>query len=140
MRSPAVIGPPPHPARRSDERGAVAVELALVLPVLVTMLFGIIQYGAFYDAKLSVRAAVREASRAAALGETLSEVKATAKDAANGLDASKLSVTATYPTDCPLGLTNYAYVQVTYPYTIEVPFLPKKTVTIDSKSMMRCGG
>jgi hypothetical protein len=51
--------------RRRRERGAVAVEFALVLPILIVLVFGIIDYGAYFSNALAVRQGVREAARAA---------------------------------------------------------------------------
>jgi Flp pilus assembly protein TadG len=53
-------------ARRSrDERGASAVELALVLPLLLLVVAAIVDYGMFFDNSLNVRQGVREAARQA---------------------------------------------------------------------------
>jgi Flp pilus assembly pilin Flp len=49
--------------RRRDDRGASAVEFALVLPFLVLLLFGMITTGLAYSDHLSVTNAVREGAR-----------------------------------------------------------------------------
>jgi len=48
-------------------RGAAAVELAIVTPVLLTMLFGIIEYGWVFTVRQAVVTAAREGARTAAL-------------------------------------------------------------------------
>ena len=53
------------PTRR--DRGAAAVEFALVLPVLLLILFGIIDFGRMLNAQLTVNEAAREGARAMAL-------------------------------------------------------------------------
>jgi Flp pilus assembly protein TadG len=45
------------------DRGAAAVEFALVVPVLLLILFGIIDYGLLFGNSLSVKQGVREAAR-----------------------------------------------------------------------------
>lgn len=49
--------------RRHGERGAAAVEFALVVPVLVALLLGILDYGIIFTDSISVRNGVREAAR-----------------------------------------------------------------------------
>lgn len=49
--------------RRADERGAAAVELALIFPLLVSLLFGIIWFGFVYADHIAVSNAVREGAR-----------------------------------------------------------------------------
>src|SRR5690348_16558602 len=48
---------------RRTEAGASAVEFALVSTVLFLVLFGIIQYGMFFNDSLNARQGVREAVR-----------------------------------------------------------------------------
>lgn len=52
---------------RVDDRGAAAVEFALVLPLLLILIFGIIDFGRMLNAKITLTEAAREGSRAAAL-------------------------------------------------------------------------
>lgn len=52
-----------RPAPRGGTDGAAAVEFALVSSVLFLVLFGIIQYGLFFNDSLNTRQGVREAVR-----------------------------------------------------------------------------
>src|SRR6185312_11491700 len=49
---------------RERERGAAAVEFALVLPVLLMLIFGIIDFGRMLAAKIVITEAAREGARA----------------------------------------------------------------------------
>ena len=51
---------------RSND-GAAAVEFALVLPILALILFGIIDYGLYFNASIQSRSGVHDAARAAAV-------------------------------------------------------------------------
>ena len=64
--------------RRNRERGAAAVEFALVLPILIMLIFGIIDFGRMLNARITITEAAREGARAAALQ--------TGEDAANTID------------------------------------------------------
>jgi Flp pilus assembly protein TadG len=56
---------PDHPRR---DVGAAAVEFALVLPVLVLILFGIIDYGLYFSNTLDAESGVQTAARQAIVG------------------------------------------------------------------------
>ncbi len=68
-----------------DERGAVAVEFALIFPVLVLLLVGIIEYGSVFNAQLLVQGAAREGAREMALTGDTAQAQAATVDAADGL-------------------------------------------------------
>jgi len=55
--------------RRKGRRGQTLVEFALVLPVLLLLLFGVIEFGATFHAWLTLEHAAREAARYAATGQ-----------------------------------------------------------------------
>jgi Flp pilus assembly protein TadG len=58
-----------HPRRRGrGERGASLVELAIVLPIFVLLVFGVIQFGITYNNLITIRQGVREAARQGAVG------------------------------------------------------------------------
>jgi Flp pilus assembly protein TadG len=50
---------------RRDERGSSAVEMAIIFPVTIFIVFGIIQLGLWYHAAAIARAAAQEGARAA---------------------------------------------------------------------------
>ena len=56
-------------ARSVDDRGAAAVEMALVLPILLVLVFGIIDFGFLFNAQVSLTQATREGVRLGAVGE-----------------------------------------------------------------------
>jgi|GEM_PF-791484 len=56
--------------RLGGSRGAVAIEFAIMLPMLITILFGIIQYGLILNTRQLMTYAAREAARSYAIGES----------------------------------------------------------------------
>lgn len=50
-------------SRRRAERGAAAVEFALVSPVVFAIMFGTLSYGLWFNDSLNLRQGLREASR-----------------------------------------------------------------------------
>lgn len=77
------------------ERGAAAAEFAFLLPILVLLLLGIVQFGlAMYRISV-VESAAREGARIAAVGAADDDVTARVVAAAPGFDASELVVTTT---------------------------------------------
>src|SRR6476660_9197982 len=54
--------------RRRGEGGAAAVEFALVMPLLLVLVFGIIQYGWYFYAMQAGSSAVGDAARRVAVG------------------------------------------------------------------------
>lgn len=127
------MSPKPQPDRRSGERGAAAVEFALVCPIILMLLIGMVELGRGYSAKISITAAAREGARAVALGD---DGAAAARAAANDLDAGKLTVDA--PASCVKGQP--VTVTARYAFSYSVPLLPAKTVNLESRGVMRCGG
>jgi Flp pilus assembly protein TadG len=68
-----------YPRNRQAQRGAAAVETAIVLPVLLFVLFGLIDFGRMIRAQIDLTQAAREGVRAAALPQyTLKDSTGTA--------------------------------------------------------------
>ncbi|HLF99668.1 MAG TPA: TadE family protein [Acidimicrobiia bacterium] len=111
----------------------MAVEFALVLPVLVLLLFGIIEFGRGYNAQISLQGAVREGARALAIGN--GDPVAAVESAAPSL--SGIAVT-TSGAPCAAGTT--ASVTASYPFTYNVPLFGTATKTLTATGVMRCGG
>lgn len=71
---------------RRDGRGAAAVEFALIFPVLMLIVFGIINYGDMLSVRQSVSQAAAEGARAAAVDPGDNTAKTTA--ATNAVDGA----------------------------------------------------
>lgn len=91
---------------RSDkkERGAVAVEMAIVLPLLLLILLGIIEFGRALNVQVSLTQAAREGARYAAIhhGEAGLDVSGTALASAPALAGLGATVTNN-ATSCTTG-------------------------------------
>jgi hypothetical protein len=55
-----------HLRKRFGERGAAMVEMAIVLPLLVLLVFGIVEYGLLFKEKLTIAAAATSSARTGA--------------------------------------------------------------------------
>jgi Flp pilus assembly protein TadG len=82
--------------RSARDRGAAAVEFALVLPLLLLLVFGIIDFGRALSAQITLTQAAREGARLTALGQP--DVVSRTQAAAVGLSPVDVTVTA-----CPAG-------------------------------------
>lgn len=87
---------------RSD-RGAVAVEFALIFPILIVILIGIIEYGSMFNAQLLITGAAREGARAMSVSGSVAQAQSAAVNAAAGLapalSAANVSVSSPSCTD-----------------------------------------
>jgi Flp pilus assembly protein TadG len=102
------------------ERGQTMVEFAIVLPVLMLVVFAIIQFGILYNNFVALTDAVRAGARTAAVSRTAADpVGATiarVQSATGDLDQAKLSVTVTSGWQHGDDVT----VAATYPYSIDL--------------------
>lgn len=80
-----------------EDRGAQAVEFALILPVLLIIVMGIINFGYAFSQKLALNQAVREGARKAVVSKTAvqADVVTFVRDSTGGLidDTSLVIVT-----------------------------------------------
>ena len=60
---------------RRGERGASLVEFAIVAPLLILLLFGVVEFGWAIGQQVDLRSKAREATRIATVGGTVAEVK-----------------------------------------------------------------
>lgn len=90
-----------------DNRGAAAVEFALVAGILFTLIFGTIQYGLYFWSLQSGAHAAREAARQAAVGSAATKVCTdfvnAVKTNARGEQDSTVTAKRTFFTDESLG-------------------------------------
>jgi Flp pilus assembly protein TadG len=135
--------------RRRREDGQALIELALILPIFLLMLLGIVQFGTVFRDYIALtdatRVGARQASVARSLGGTdtfkTNAVIATTKNAAVNLDRNKMTVTVT-----PLkldGITpgweggGQVTVRAEYPFRINLIGLVFFTGTVKSRTTER---
>lgn len=121
--------------RLRDDRGAAAVELALVLPILVVLLFGMVEFSLAYNTLTSLNHAAREGVRELAVTRDGAKALTAAAGALDTVSASKVQFTASTCTD---GLP--ATVTATYSFDVQIPLFPKATIPLTGRGVMRCGG
>jgi Flp pilus assembly protein TadG len=113
--------------RKLDERGAAAAEFALLLPVLLTILFGIIEFGMIMYGREVVTNASREGARAGIVQRvpplTPGEITAVATNYLTGTGINTADVVIAVPasggvTGTPVTVT------ATYSYPWLIPYIP----------------
>jgi len=136
--------------RRED--GQAIVEFALVLPLLMGLLLGIVQFGIVFNNYETLTDAARVGARKASVSRFVGDNGASAvnaaKAAASGLDPTQLGVTVH---SCPPGTTwgstctvddwstpgNEVTMTVTYPYQLKILDWVVKTGTLTSTTKER---
>ena len=111
-----------HPAA---EDGQTVVEFALVAPLLLVLILGILQGGIAFNHFLVVTDAARAGSRQAIVARvsnvSIAQIQQAALTASGDLDQSKVGVTVSDPADPTLQTAGSAVtVTVTYPYSINL--------------------
>lgn len=120
--------------RRADgDRGVTAVEFAIILPLLLMLVFGIVEFGRAYQARLTVTHAAREGVRVLAVTEDQTAAEDAARAAATGLKATDVTVSST---PCAGGLP--AEMIVTYPVVIDIPGTGTHNFTMTGRAVMTC--
>jgi Flp pilus assembly protein TadG len=149
-------------AKYGKRRGSATLEFALVLPILLYLILGIIEFGWMIKSQLTIANATREGARFAALGNTSTAVRTRVKTVSTSLPTSltdgqivldqtadRTSTSPTYSawpsdtSDTPpkngVVVGNLLRVTVNYPFkplTGFFPFLKNRTLT-SSASMQR---
>jgi Flp pilus assembly pilin Flp len=110
-----------------DDRGATALEFAIIVPWLLVLLFGMIEFGFVFQAQLALTHAVREGARLASVNQYdagIVESRAYPLTSGGGLSISASD------------LGTAVMVTATYPYEPQImPLLP--TITLSSEATMR---
>jgi Flp pilus assembly protein TadG len=112
----------PRPQRR---RGNVALEMLLVLPVVLTVVLAMVEYGLMMSAQEHLLAASREGGRVAALGGTPQDVTNAVQRhlGAGPLSQAEIDMTLTDSSGNPVPSGEPVTVWVSLPATAAVPNL-----------------
>lgn len=125
-----------QPRAPKKNRGQELVEFALVLPVLILIIMGTMEYGRAYYTSSLLQNAAREGARYGILHPTVvtssdgadpNNITARAKGFITGLNSSKLTIDVSYP-DGDTSRGSRVRVTVSYLYESIVPFLHAYTM------------
>jgi hypothetical protein len=151
--------------RTKHERGAVAVEFALIVPVVLVLLFGIIGFGIVFAQQLALGNAARQGARFGAVESTCGEIVSETQRAAFaiGIETTEVEVevklrsasgfdTICDPTKVDSGgdsskspcegssAGDSLYVRTTYVSSLVIPFSPvdEPDFVLKSSGEFRC--
>jgi Flp pilus assembly protein TadG len=120
-----------------SQKGQSLTEFALALPILVLLLFAVIQFGIVFNNYETLTDATRAGARKAAVGRQLpnpqNAVISAVRSSATDLNQSDLSITVTSTWQPGADVT----VTATYPYSIRLLGLPVKSGRLSSTTTER---
>lgn len=120
---------------RRDEAGAAVVELALSLPVLVAMIYGIFEFSQLYEANAGMQHALGEGARLATLYDTTTsdhvptDAAITAKMNAKLFGPAGGAFTVSDPVTAAAP-DHYKTLTITYTRTMNFLFFTGPTITL----------
>jgi Flp pilus assembly protein TadG len=130
-----------------EERGASAVEFALIVPLLIVLVLGIAEFGHAFQVQGTLSAAAREGVRAMALRNNPADAKQAVRTAASSLNPGVtdaqigIKVVGSTATTCPVTGAGSTAVRLTITYPM--PFLTRffgSGLTLTGTGVMRCNG
>lgn len=109
-----------------SEKGQSMVEFALTIPIVLFLLFGIVDFGRVFHAYLTIDHAGREGARAAAIGNSSGYVETVILDASNSLydfSNSNITIGEEKVTEGTGTSAKYAVITLNYSVDFITPFL-----------------
>jgi Flp pilus assembly protein TadG len=128
--------------RLQEQRGATAVEFAMIVPLLLILVLGIAEFGHAFQVQGTLSAAAREGARVMALQNDPAAARTAVRNAAPTLDPAITNAQiAVTPAACPMTSTGTTNVRVTVEYPM--PFLTDffgVSIELSGTGVMRCNG
>ncbi len=124
------------------ERGATAVEFALIVPLLIALVIGIAEFGRAFQVQGTLSAAAREGVRLMALQNDPAAARAAVRTAAASLDPAITDAQIEIaPSSCPQlnGGSTSVRLTITYPMPYLTGFFGTG-VDLTGTGVMRCNG
>jgi Flp pilus assembly protein TadG len=126
---------------KQGQKGAAAIEFAVLLPLLALLVFGAIDFGDLFRHKYVLTNAAREGARAAVKGADQAGVELIIKTYISnaGLNSSRVTVQAVVYVPSPPSIGSKDKVTVTFsPYEFPVTFAILPTITeLSAGAIMR---
>lgn len=105
-----------------NKKGQSIVEMALILPIIIMLFMGMIEFSRIFGSYLLVTHASREGARLASIGKTDAEIQANVSSKVNMLNVSNLQIIMT-PDDSSRITGDDVKVSVKYKLQIYAPVI-----------------
>ena len=122
-----------------NQKGQALVEFAIILPILLMLVMGILQFGMMLNAYLTIENASREGARAGIIGSSDAEIQNLIISTSPSLDPECLTVIIT-PDEPDRKSGDTLTVQITYNYNLIVPIISSlfdNVVVLNGQTSMR---
>lgn len=106
----------------SKKKGQALVEFAILLPILILIIAGIMEFGIILNSYLTIQNASREGARYGIMGANDSEIIQIVHDVTPNLDINRLSIEIT-PGDTSRKPGDTITVKVIYDYDLIIPII-----------------
>lgn len=116
-----------------DRRGSTAVEFAMILPILSTMMIGAMEMGRYFLESSSISSATERLARYAMITPNVTSTQLTAQFQSYLMgDPTNVSLAFSTEVDAVTGLT-FQVVDVSVPHDLIIPFVNMGTLNIASR-------
>ncbi|AXH95653.1 TadE/TadG family type IV pilus assembly protein [Ornithinimicrobium avium] len=122
------------------ERGAAAVEFAMIAIILLTLVFGIAEFGRLWMIQSTLSAAARDGARTMAVKNDQDPASQAVKDVFSSISPSGPTTLTIAPATGACDSGGQAKVDATYEAPWLTGFFGSGTVTLKGQGVMRCGG
>ncbi len=119
-----------------SEKGASAVEFALILPILIILIFGIFEFAIAFNNYITITHAAREGARRAAVDLFNPDLKDYIKKMAIPLVLTDDDIAIEVENDPP-SIGDPVSVEITYNFEISIPLVGSWEVPLKNKAIMR---
>ncbi|TET50819.1 MAG: pilus assembly protein [Actinomycetota bacterium] len=117
------------------EKGASAVEFALILPILIILIFGIFEFSIAFNNYITITHAAREGVRLAAVDLNNPDLKNIIIERAYPLNINEDDIAISTPEGTEIG--DPVEVEITYTFSMSIPLIGGWTIPLKNKAIMR---
>ncbi len=121
------------------DRGAAVVEFVLVLPLLLLLIVGMVQFGRIYSMQIQLTGAANDGARYLSVNptDTTGARTRTQNAALNlGLTSGEIAIATT----APCTPTSTVSVVASRVFVFDIPILPLPNLTVSGRGVMPCVG
>jgi len=118
-----------------SEKGASAVEFALILPILIILVFGIVEFGIAFNNYITITHAAREGARIAAVDLNNPDLKNIIIERAFPVQITEDDIVISTTEEKNIG--DPVEVEITYNISITIPLVGSWDIPLKNKAIMR---